>query len=67
MVRAGGVGVDQAVGEARADWGGREEGGEGGDEEVREFAEGAGGPGIDLEVGGERGGGVEGEFGGAWW
>ncbi len=59
------VGVYEAVGEASADLGAGEEGGEGGSEEVREFAEGAGGPGVDLEVGWERGGGVGGEVGGA--
>ncbi len=50
-----GVGVYEAVGEAGADLWGGEEGGEGGGEEVGEFAEGAGGPGVDLEVWGEWG------------
>lgn len=43
---------------------GGEEGREGGGQEVGELAEGAGGPGVDLEVRGERGGawvGGEGE------
>ncbi len=57
------VGVDEAVGEAGADGGGGEERGERGDEQVRELAEGAGGPGVDLEVGGQGGAGVGGEVG----
>lgn len=51
------VGVYEAVDEAGADLRGGEEGREGGGEEVGEFAEGAGGPSVDLEVGGEGGGG----------
>jgi len=46
------VGVDEAVGETGSDGGGGEQGGERGGEEVGEFAEGAGWPGVDLEVGG---------------
>lgn len=49
------VGVYEAVGEAGADLRGGEEGGEGGGEEVGELAQGAGGPGVDLEVWGEGG------------
>lgn len=49
------VRVHEPVGQPGADGRVREEGREGGDEEVGEFAEGAGGPGVDLEVGREVG------------
>lgn len=52
------VGVDEAVGEPGADGGVREQGRQGGDEEVRELAQGAGGPGVDLEVRREVGRGL---------
>lgn len=49
------VGVYETVGEPCAYHGRGEEGGYGGDEEVGELAEGAGWPGVDLEVWGEGG------------
>lgn len=61
MGRGGGRGggrVDQPVGEAGAHCGTREERGEGGDQQVRELAEGAGRPGVDLEVPREGVGGL---------
>ena len=60
------VRVDEPVGEAGADRGRREQSGQRGDEQVGQFAQGAGGPGVDLEVGGQRGqagGGGGGEVG----
>lgn len=55
------VGVYEAIDEAGADLRFWEEGGERGCQEVAEFAEGAGWPGVDLEVWGKRRGGGEGE------